>query len=244
MAVRIAMWSGPRNISTAIMYSWGNRADTYATDEPFYAHYLHETGIEHPGREEVLAAQERDWRKVAKWLTGPVPDGRPIWFQKHMTQHLVGDIDLDWLSRLDNAFLIRRPEEVVASFSKQRPDLRAWELGYERQAEIFDLVCERTGEIPPVLDAEDVLKNPRGQLTALCDRLDVAFDPAMLEWRAGPRSFDGVWAPYWYDAVHRSTGFAPWQPNHPDLDERQREIAEAARPFYQRLYDRRLSSAD
>lgn len=242
--LRLAMWSGPRNISTAMMYSWGNRSDTAATDEPLYAHYLRETGVAHPGRDDVLASQENDWRKVVDYLTGPIPDGKSIWFQKHMTQHLVGplvdDAELDWLGELSNIFLIRRPEEVVASFSKQRPDLEAWELGFERQAELFDIVRDMTGETPPVLDAEDVLKNPRDVLAVLCKRLDIDFDPAMLQWEAGPRSFDGTWAPHWYAAVHRSTGFAPWRPRSPELDTRQREIAAAARPFYEQLARYRL----
>ena len=240
MTVRLAMWSGPRNISTAMMYSWGNRADTVATDEPLYAHYLRETGVDHPGREKVLAAQESDGHKVIDWLTGPVPGGRPVWFQKHMTQHLVGELGFDWLRELDNAFLIRRPEEVVASFSKQRPDLEAWELGFERQAEIFDAVCELTGTTPPVLDAEDVLRNPRQMLAALCRRIGIEFDAAMIEWPAGPKAFDGIWAPHWYDAVHRSTGFARWRPRQPELDARQHEIAVEARPFYERLHAHRL----
>src|SRR5579859_401080 len=174
-ALRVAMWSGPRNISTAMMRAWENREDTVVVDEPLYAHYLLETGVDHPGRGQVLASQSTDWRVVTAMLTAGIPGDKSIWYQKHMTQHVLPDMDLDWLDGLANCFLIRRPEEVVASFTIQRPDAAAWELGFEQQARIFEHVCGRLNKLPPVIDAEDVLKDPGGVLRALCAVLGIPF---------------------------------------------------------------------
>ncbi len=210
--LRIAMWSGPRNISTALMRAWENRGDTAVMDEPLYAYYLLNTGANHPGRAAVIASQSTDWRTVVRMLTGPVPGGKAIWYQKHMTQHMLPEISLDWLRQINNCFLIRAPEEVVASFTRNRPDAAPWELGFEQQARLFDQVCQQIGAAPAVLDAADVLKNPTGMLRALCARLGIAFSEAMLHWPAGPRGSDGVWARYWYQAVEHSTGFEPYKP--------------------------------
>jgi Sulfotransferase domain len=242
-ALRVAMWSGPRNISTAMMRAWENREDTAVVDEPLYAHYLLKTGVNHPGREEVLAAQSTDWRVVAAELAGPVPGGRPVWYQKHMTQHVLPEMTLGWLSGLTNCFLIRRPEEVVASFTIQRPDAALWELGFEQQTRIFDHVCEHLGAVPPVIDAADVLKDPTATLRALCARLGIPFSERMLRWPSGPRASDGVWAPHWYHAVERSTGFEPYRPREPRLTPFQARLAEQCRPHYERIAAHRLKAA-
>lgn len=234
--VRIAMWSGPRNISTAMMRAWENRPDTVVSDEPLYAHYLIATHAPHPGREEVIAAQENDWRKVVQTLCGPVPGDVPIWYQKHMTQHVTRDMELGWLRKLTNAFLIRDPDEVVASFVRTRENPQLWELGFEMQAQIFDYVADLTGEAPPVVDGRDVLQDPAGMLRLLCTRLGVPFSERMLSWPAGPRASDGVWAKHWYDAVHRSTGFAPYSPRDVKLSAPLQHLADACRPYYERLH--------
>ena len=239
--LRIAMWSGPRNISTAMMRAWENRGDTAVTDEPLYAHYLLQTGVAHPGREAVLAAQSGDWHEVVDMLTGPVPGGKAIWYQKHMTQHVLPDMPLDWLESLHNCFLIRRPEEVVASFTVNRPDAELWELGFEQQARIFDYVTKRFG-LPPVLDAEDVLRAPEAMLRALCAQLGVEFSARMLQWPAGPRASDGVWAKHWYAAVERSIGFDPYRPKQLKLTAFQAALAEQCQPFYERLWRLRLTA--
>lgn len=238
--LRIAMWSGPRNISTAMMRAWENREDTAVVDEPFYAHYLQATGVNHPGREEVLKSQSTDAAEVAAMLTGPIPDGKPIWYQKHMTQHMLPDMPLDWLDQVTNCFLIRDPEQVVASFTIQRPDAAAWELGFEQQARLFDHVCDRLGHAPPVIDAADVLKDPRGTLGALCAKLGIPFTDRMLHWPPGPRASDGVWAPHWYAAVERSTGFAPYREREPKLSDFQWELADLCKAHYERLAKHRL----
>ncbi len=241
--LRIAMWSGPRNISTALMRAWENRDDTAVVDEPFYAYYLFNTGVNHPGREQVIASQSTDWRTVMRMLTGPVPGGKAIWYQKHMTQHMLPEISLDWLRQINNCFLIRAPEEVVASFTQNRPDAAPWELGFEQQARLFDQVCQQIGAAPAVLDAADVLNNPAGMLRTLCARLGIAFREGMLRWPAGPRGSDGVWARYWYQAVEHSTGFEPYKPRSITLTAFQSRLAEQCQPFYTRLSAHRLTAA-
>lgn len=239
--LRIAMWSGPRNISTAMMRAWDNRGDTAVIDEPFYAHYLSATGAPHPGREAIMASQSTDYDEVTAMLSGPVPDGRPIWYQKHMLQHVLGDKPIGWMDRVTNCFLIRRPEEVVASFTATRPDAAPWELGFEQQARLFDHVAERSGDAPPVLDAADVLRNPAGMLHALCQKLGIEFTERMLHWPAGPRASDGVWAKHWYASVAQSNGFAPWHPRElPRFNSHQKKLVNTLRPGYEKLARHRL----
>jgi hypothetical protein len=205
--VRIAMWSGPRNISTAMMRSFEARGDSAVTDEPFYAAYLHRTGIRHPMREAVIASQSIVPRDVAAMLVGPVPGGKPVWYQKHMTLHLLDDFDRGWLTRVRNAFLIREPRAVLASYASKRADVNLADIGFVQQRELFDAVADRAGRAPPVVDAADILANPAATLEKLCAALDVPYTAAMLRWPAGRRPTDGVWAPAWYQAVERSTGF-------------------------------------
>jgi hypothetical protein len=231
---RIAMWSGPRNISTAMMRAFENRPDATVVDEPFYAAYLKSTGIDHPLRAETLAAHESDWRKVVDVLTGPVPGGRAIFYQKHMTHHMLPEFDLDWMETCRNAFLIRAPEAVLASYTAKRSEFLPADIGFARQREIFEREADRLGKAPPVIDAEDVLSDPRRTLSALCEAVGVEFSVSMLHWPAGPRTTDGAWAPAWYDAVERSSGFARPR-SYPPLDGHLGSIAETVRPHYERL---------
>jgi hypothetical protein len=235
--VRIAMWSGPRNISTAMMRSFENRPDTAVVDEPFYAAFLSGTGLDHPMRGEVLASQPTDWRAVAAAMTGPVPDGRSVFYQKHMTHHMLPDFGLDWTGVCVNAFLIRDPARVLASYVKKRDRPTLADIGVERQAELFEREADRLGRAPPVIEGIDVLADPHAALSRLCAAVGIPFAEAMLAWPAGPRATDGVWAPAWYDAVERSTGFegarAEEVSSLPDDD--LRRVADAARPFYERL---------
>ncbi|HEX9706934.1 MAG TPA: hypothetical protein VGA24_04765 [Steroidobacteraceae bacterium] len=239
-AFRIAMWSGPRNISTAMMRAFGSRLDTSVTDEPLYAHYLKVTGVAHPGRDDVLAAHESDWRKVAEWLTGPVPEGRAIWYQKHMAHHLLPMIDRGWLDSLTHAFLIREPDEMLASLVRTYPGAGLADTGLPQQCEIFDRVADRIGRAPPVVLASDVLKNPGPMLAELCDSLDIPFLPEMLAWAPGTRATDGVWAPHWYAAVEASTGFEPHRPRRVDLTASLEGLLDECRPWYEKLYALRL----
>lgn len=229
--VRLAVWSGPRNISTALMRSWENRPDTRVTDEPLYAHYLSRTGLDHPGRDAVVAAGETSWPAIVAGLTAPV-DG--IHYQKHMSHHLLPDLPRDWIAELTNVLLIRDPAQVVASYVRSRADVAAEDLGLAQQVELLD----RLGA--PVIDAADFLRDPEGHLRWLCDFAGVGFTDRMLRWPAGPRESDGVWAPYWYDAVLASTGFAPYVPRRVVLDGAARVAAERSRPHYDRLYEARV----
>jgi hypothetical protein len=239
---RIAMWSGPRNISTAMMRSWGNRPDTFVCDEPFYACYLQETGHAHPGREEVIAHGETDWRKVIAKLTGPVPHGRRIFFQKQMTHHLLPGMDRTWLAEVTNCFLIRDPAQVIVSYIKKNNDPTLEDIGFVQQAEIFDWVCAGAGSVPPVIDASDVLENPPRILRLLCDAVGVEFTEAMLSWAPGLRETDGIWAKDWYAEVTTSTGFRKPAGREPaPVPERLRGVHERALECYERLHKHRLS---
>lgn len=240
MPLRIAMWSGPRNISTAMMRAWENRPDTTVIDEPFYACYLAATGSPHPGREEIIASQPNDWREVVAVLTGPVPGGRAVYYQKHMTHHMLPDFGRDWLEQVTNCFLVRRPYEVVASYAETRREPTLKDLGFTQQAEIFDRVADRLGRAPPVLDATDVLRDPAGMLASLCAALGVPFDARMLSWPPGPRATDGVWARHWYASVHRSSGFNPLRASSKPVPPALTPLIEIARPIYERLAAHRL----
>ncbi|HTF88740.1 MAG TPA: HAD family hydrolase [Planctomycetota bacterium] len=238
--LRIAMWSGPRNLSTAMMRSFGNRADTFVTDEPLYAHYLKATGLAHPGADEVIEVCDTDWQRVVAWLTGPVPQGKSVWYQKHMTHHLLPEIARGWLEGLKNAFLLRDPRDVVPSLDAKfsRPTLA--DTGMAQQLEIFELVRQRTGRVPPVVDAADLLRNPEVVLRALCAALDLEFDPEMLHWPAGRRTTDGVWAKHWYHSVERSTGFAALTTRRGELSEHLVALCEECMPYYEALHAHRL----
>ena len=243
--VRIAMWSGPRNISTAMMRAFENRADCAVSDEPFYAAYLAATGLQHPMRDAVIASQPKGWRDVAHALLGPVPMGRTLWYQKHMSHHMQPGFGLEWTQRVTNVFLIRAPAAVLASYTQKREDVTLAEIGLPQQVALFDRVAQRLGFAPPVLESSAVLANPHGMLAALCAVCGIAFSDRMLAWPAGKRSSDGVWAPAWYDKVEQSTGFGPvrTEVTAEVLDPALRAIAEAAAPLYARLSRHALGPA-
>lgn len=233
--VRIAMWSGPRNLSTAMMRSFENRADCSVVDEPLYAAYLVATGLDHPGRDEVIASQQADPSVViAELISGPV--ATPMQYQKHMTHHLLPMFPRRPLSSLRHAFLIRDPARVLTSYAKVREEPTLDDLGLPQQQELYETFGG------PVVDAADVVRNPRATLTLLCDALGIGFDEAMLSWPAGPRDTDGVWAPHWYAGVEASTGFSPQTPGSGDpLPDRLAPLLERCRPYYDALAPYRLS---
>jgi hypothetical protein len=223
------MWSGPRNISTAMMRSFGSRADTLVVDEPLYAHYLVSTGIDHPARDAVIASQPASWRLVAESLVGPVPDHVEVLYQKHMTHHLLPGIERDWLRGFTHAYLIRDPAHVVASYAKVRVEPTLDDLGFAQQASLF-------AQFPgPVVEASDVLLDPRGTLIRLCAALDIPWDAAMLHWPKGPRDTDGVWGPHWYGSVTASRCFAPYDARPADVPAHLESLVDAARPYYEML---------
>jgi hypothetical protein len=232
------MWSGPRTVSTALMRAWENRPDTVVADEPLYAFYLSRTGIDHPGSAEIIASMPADWRVVTDQLTrGPVAAGKTVFYAKHMTHHVLPEVDRRALAPLRHAHLIRDPAELLASYAKVRSAPTLADLGLATQVELY---AEFGG---PVLDSRDLLERPEPMLRALCAALDVPFDAAMLSWPPGPRDSDGVWAPYWYESVRASTGFGPYRPPAGPLPPHLAALAEQCRPYYERLHAHRLTAA-
>lgn len=237
---RIAMWSGPRNVSTALLRSWGNRADTAVWDEPLYAHYLTRYTPDHPGIPEIVAAHETDWREVVAGMLGPAPGGKAIFYQKHMAHHMLPHIGDEWLAELGNAFLIRDPAEVLLSMSKTMGTVTLQDTGFPDQYRLFRRVRALTGRTPPVIDARDIGVAPEAALRALCEALGVKFDPAMLSWPPGPRDTDGAWAKYWYDNVNASTGFRPWRAREEALPDAVAPLLEELIPIYEAMNECRL----
>ena len=234
MTVLVAMWSGPRNISTAMMRAWENRPDCTVVDEPFYAAYLLRTGIDHPGRDQVIASQPTDAAAVLAALWAP--SDVAVHYAKQMTHHLAADADLAWVRDFRNVLLIRDPADVVASYVRSREACEPEDIGLLQQQRLAAVLPDDT----PVIDAGDFLRDPEAHLRWLCGWLGIAFTDRMLHWPAGPRDSDGVWVPYWYDAVAASTGFEPWHPRAIDLSPHDAAVAEVCRPAYDALHARRL----
>ncbi|MFG0246158.1 MAG: HAD family hydrolase [Phycisphaerales bacterium JB052] len=236
---RIAMWSGPRNISTALMRSWGARADCVVSDEPLYAHYLsvldEDKRREHPAYDAVMRSQPTDWHEVAEQLTGLIPDGKGVWYQKHMAHHLTEGMGRDWIAKLTNCFLIREPAAMITSFIKIIDNPTPSDLGLPQQVELFHWLQQQTSERPIVIDSRDVLMDPTGMLGRVCDRVGVPFHASMLAWKPGEREEDGVWAPHWYSSVYQSTGFAPYQEKQDPVPERLGGVLEECNALYETL---------
>lgn len=208
--IKIAMWSGPRNISTAMMRSFENRPDTVVEDEPFYAHYLVKTGVAHPSRMEIIESQENNWDKVSQRLVGEIPNEKTVWYQKHMAQHNIDGCNLSWIKELVNCFLIRDPKEVILSFSKKFELSSSEQLGFTQQLYLFQALKNEMNQVPIVIDSKNILLNPRRTLSIMCDKIGIPFMDEMLTWPPGPRMSDGVWAKHWYQNVEASTGFTPF----------------------------------
>ncbi len=236
----LAAWSGPRNISTALMRSWGNRPDTHVCDEPFYAHYLQYTGLDHPGADEVIAHHETDLDKIIHDLTGPLPDGKQIYYQKHMTKHMLPHIDRRWMKQVTNCFLIREPKDVITSFMKVVPNPTLHDTGYREQLELFHYVCEFSGTIPLVLDSKDILQNPERLLRLWCEQLGLEFMDAMLHWKPGVRETDGIWAKHWYHSVEQSSTFAPYKPKDEPVPDHLLDLVDECNRLYNEMYAHRL----
>ena len=211
------MWSGPRNISTAMMRSWESRTDTFVIDEPFYAHYLSVTNANHPGRDEIIQDGETDQSIVSKGLISDTDDSCSIYFQKHMTHHMIPSVDREWMKEVINCFLIRNPKDMILSYTKVNSNLSMHLLGLEEQYELFEYVTKINGRAPPVIDSKDILLDPRETLRLLCEKIGVVFSEEMLSWSKGVRDTDGIWAKYWYDNVINSTGFNIYRQKDDDV---------------------------
>ncbi len=236
--IRIAMWSGPRNISTALMRSFENRPDTWVTDEPFYGYYLAQTGYDHPGANDVMQSMLTNWRDIVKSLTGPIPDNKSVWYQKQMAHHLLDEVDTDWLAQADyvHVFLLREPSEMVISLAQVIENISIEQTGLPQQVRLFESIRTQTGQTPLVLNSRDILRDPRKWLSIVCDRAGIEFTEAMLRWPAGPRATDGVWARHWYAKVEKSTGFAAEATRSPSaVPARYAGLVEECRRLYQKL---------
>ena len=238
--IRIAMWSGPRNISTAMMRSWGSRSDTFVIDEPYYAYYLSQNDLDHPGRDEVLKEGELDVKKISNGLVNDVNGNCSIYYQKHITHHLLDSIYRGWMKSVVNCFLIRDPKDMIISYSRVHPDLTMHLLGLEEQNEIFEHVKDITGEIPPIIDAKDVLMNPRDILSKLCNKIGVLFSEEMLIWARGSRDTDGNWGKYWYKNVVNSTGFNQYKPKTEAVPAKYQNLYEECLSLYNNLHNLRI----
>ena len=237
--MRIAMWSGPRNLSTAMMYAFAARGDCAVVDEPFYAAYLAKTGLTHPMRGEILAAQPQEPEAVVAQLCGSIPGDMPHFYQKHMTQHMIDGVPRDWMRGVQNVFLIRHPARVIASYAAKRENPTLDDIGFRQQAELFDLV-RGWGQRPVVIDSHDIRADPRGALERLCGAIGLEFTENMLSWPKGGHEDDGVWAPHWYGAVWKSTGFAAPEGPLPEVPEPLQPVLAAAMPYYRRMTARTL----
>lgn len=233
--VRLCLWSGPRNISTATMRSFEARGDCAVWDEPFYGYYLKETGLDHPGGAETLALWPTDPDEIAAACAGPAPDDRSEFFQKHMCQHMLDGLDLSWTTACRHIFLIRDPAEVAASYHATLKRASVEDLGAIRQARLYDEISALTGRDWPVIEGADVLENPAGMLAAVCDAVGIAYTDAMLSWPSGRRASDGPWAPYWYSRVEASTGFEPRRESPHDLPDSLSDVVAQCAPAYEHL---------
>jgi hypothetical protein len=240
LTLHIAMWSGPRNLSTAMMRSFGSRSDTFVSDEPFYGCFLKDSGADHPMRDQVIEAMDCGWQSVMASLREFPPGGEPVWYQKHMWHHMVGPIGYEDFGGFIHAFLIREPERMIASYLRKREVAEFEDFGLERQAEFFEREADRLGHAPPVIDANDVLSDPEGMLSRLCEGLGIPWERSMLSWETGRRDTDGPWAPHWYAAVEASCGFGPPETAAVELPDEARRLADRCRPLYQRLAVHRL----
>ena len=243
-AMRIAMWSGPRNLSTAMMYAFATQPDFSVWDEPFYGAYLAQSGAKHPMGDDVLAACENDPHEVARACLGPIANDAPHAYQKHMTHHMLPSFPMDWIAKVANVFLIRHPARVVASYSVKRENPQANDLGYQAQLDILNKV-EALGQRPLVLDSADIRRNPSGLLKILLEEL--GFEDAgarsrqMIHWEEGGIPEDGPWAPHWYGAVHRSTGFSGEEGTLPNLTGDAKQLADGLMPIYEALAAKKLT---
>ena len=239
-SVHIAMWSGPRNISSAMMRSFENRPDTTVTDEPFYAHYLVKTRIKHPLRKKIIQNSECNFDNIVTYLTGSIPDKKKIWYQKHMAHHNLPGMDIHWTENVTNCFLIRHPKEVILSYEKRFSIDSIDQLGYKQLCILFEFLKKETGKSPPVLDSRDILNHPREILNKLCDKIGISFMDQMLSWPSGRRKSDGMWGQYWYKNVEDSTGFQKYQEKNKILPDKLLSIFKESLSYFDKLYLHRI----
>ena len=236
----IAMWSGPRNISTALMRSFENRSDCFVSDEPFYSYFLHKTGLEHPLRAEIIKSGLVDYHEIVKYITGPIPFSKKIWYQKHMAHHILKESDLNWIKNMKNCLLIRHPSDVILSYSKKNEINSIQQLGYLQLTDIYEMLFQEIGIPPIIIDAQDLLKEPRKMLIKICENLKINFDEKMLSWSPGSRKTDGIWGKYWYKQVKISTGFNPYIKTDQIIPPKYEALYDECMKYYDFLYQNRI----
>tara|TARA_B100001996_G_C18584755_1_gene563734 strand:+ start:110 stop:841 length:732 start_codon:yes stop_codon:yes gene_type:complete len=239
--VYIAMWSGPRNLSTALMRSFENRTDTTVIDEPFYAHFLKQTNLNHPGRDEIISTQDSNWKSIVKRITGPIPQNKSIWYQKHMAQHNLEGCDINWIKNFHNCILIRDPKYVIPSYNKEHSLSDEKLLGYSQQLDLIQMLEDEEGVTPPIFDATDILKNPEQALKTICLFAGISFSDKMLKWPRGKRKSDGIWAKYWYGNVENSSGFKPFQKKNIIIDKELIPLYDKCLEGYNSMYEKRIN---
>ena len=235
----LSLWSGPRNVSTALMYSFLQHPAIHVIDEPLYAHYLSKTSVSHPGDKEVLLTMEHDGEKVLKKIVSETKKFQIV-FLKNMAHHWIG-LDSSWLDKYDNIFLIRDPKQMLPSLVNQLPKPILRDTGLKTQVEIYDRL-QKQGKQPIIIDAKYLLKNPKKILRIVFKHLGLPFSTRMLKWPKGPKREDGIWAKYWYHNVHQSEEFTPYYAKKEPFPEHLNELLDECTPYYQYLTKRSIKT--
>ena len=240
MSIYISMWSGPRNLSTALMRSFENRLDCFVSDEPFYSSFLDKTGLKHPLRDEIIESGETNYNKIIQYITGPIPDSKKVWYQKHMAHHVLPELDMNWIKNMKNCLLIRHPSDVILSYSKKNEIKNIQQLGYLQQVDIYKMLYQETEFPPIVFDAQDLLEEPKKMLIKICENLKIKFDKRMLLWPSGSRKTDGIWGKHWYKQVEVSTGFKPYTETNRIIPSKYEVLHNECMEYYDFLYQNRV----
>ena len=230
----VACWSGPRNISTALMRSWSSREDTFVTDEPFYAYYLNETKLEHPMHLEIINNYPSDYNKIVNYLVNKIPERKKIWYQKHMAHHLLDLKNIEWLTNCENCILLRHPKEVISSYSNKNKLNAIEELGYPQQYEIIKFLKKKNKSYI-IIDSSELLKNPKEVLSDWCNKINIEFCHSMLRWGKGSHTYDGIWWKFWYDNVITTTGFQKYEKKDITIEKKYDSIYNESMKYYNYL---------
>ena len=236
----IAMWSGPRNVSTALMRSFENRSDCFVSDEPFYSYFLHKTGFEHPLRDEIIKSGLVDYNEIIRYITGPIPFSKKIWYQKHMAHHILPEVNIDWITNMRNCLLIRHPSDVILSYLKKNEIDSIQQLGYLQQVNMYEMLSQEDSTSPIIVDAQDLLQEPRKMLIQICKNLRIKFNEKMLSWPLGTRKTDGIWGKHWYKQVEVSTGFKPYIKTNRTIPSKYQDLYDKCMKHYNFLYQNRV----
>lgn len=230
----IACWSGPRNISTALMRSWSSRKDTFVTDEPFYAYYLKETQMNHPMHKKIINHYLSDYDEIVNHLINEIPNRKNIWYQKHMAHHLIDLSKIDWIKKCENCILIRHPKEVISSYTAKNELNCVTELGYPQQFELAKFLKKSNCSFK-IIDSADLLKNPKEILFEWCESINIQFDESMLHWKRGDHPNDGIWWPHWYNNVIETTGFQKYKKKDISIENEYDSIYNDSMEYYNYL---------